>query len=348
MNGTTTDYYWLNGVLQGQKTGSEYIAFLYDGDGTAYGMLVKNGTTETYYYYIYNLQGDVTGILDSDGNVVVSYSYNAWGKVESVTGTMADTVGQKNPLRYRGYYYDGETGFYYLTSRYYDPEVGRFINADSQLNEKDGVLGYNLFAYCQNNPVMYSDPTGHSITLACIIIGVVVGAVIGGCAGAYISKKKTGKVNGWAVAGGVVAGGLLGGLAGWGAGAAIAAGNAAAAGTAGAAASPVIGQAIEKGADIVQNGKNVYYQVTSTQAIEQMKNTLQLKPIESIYNYVLPYQPTYAQAQNLGCRSLETVVRFSTNFSSFVPDLSCSVPGALVSNIPGIIQIMDVVEVGFK
>ena len=78
------------------------------------------------------------------------------------------------------------------------------------------------------------------------------------------------------------------------------------------------------------------------------ENTLQLKPIESPYNYVMSYQPTFAQAQNLRCRSLETIVRFTTNFSSFIPDLSCSVPGALVSNIPGIIQIIDVVEVGFK
>ena len=112
--------------------------------------------------------------------------------------------------------------------------------------------------------------------------------------------------------------------------------------------SPAIEQALEKENNIVQSGKNVYYQVTSTQAIEQMKNTLQLKPIESPYNYVMSYQPTFAQAQNLGCRSLETIVRFTTNFSSFIPDLSCSVPGALVSNIPGIIQIIDVVEVGFK
>ena len=151
----------LAGVLQGQKNGSEYIAFLYDGDGAAYGMLVKNGTTETYYYYIYNLQGDVIGILDSDGNVVVSYSYNAWGEIESVSGTLADTIGQKNPLRYRGYYYDGETGFYYLRSRYYDSEVGRFLNADGYVSTGQDILGTNMYAYCGNNPVSREDSTGH-------------------------------------------------------------------------------------------------------------------------------------------------------------------------------------------
>ena len=75
-----------------------------------------------------------------------------------MTGSMAATLGTLNPFRYRGYCYDEETGWYYLQSRYYDPVVGRFINADGQIN--GGVLGANLFAYCENNPVMFSDPTG--------------------------------------------------------------------------------------------------------------------------------------------------------------------------------------------
>ena len=115
-----------------------------------------NGTD---YYYVTNLQGDVVAILDTGGNRVVEYVYDAWGKILSVTGTHADTLGQHNPLRYRGYVYDNETGLYYVSSRYYDPEIGRFINADSQLNQKDSILGFNMFAYCHNNPIMYSDPT---------------------------------------------------------------------------------------------------------------------------------------------------------------------------------------------
>ena len=205
---------------------------------------------------------------------------------------------------------------------------------------------------------MYSDPSGHSIILACIIVGAVIGCLAGGHIAAKVSKAQTGKVNGWAAAGGIVGGGVIGGHAGWGVGAAITAIGAAATGAAGTAAAPIAERAAEKVAqassnttllNAVKTGKNIYYQVTSTQAIEQMKHTLQLKPIESSYNYVMQYQPTFAQAKNLGCRSLETVVRFSTNFSSFIPDTSCSVPGALVSNIPGIIEIMDdIVEVGFK
>ena len=82
---------------------------------------------------------------------------DSWGKLISSSGSLAEI----NPLRYRGYYYDTETGFYYLQSRYYDPVVSRFINADSYASTGDGLLGYNMFAYCGNNPVCYSDPTGH-------------------------------------------------------------------------------------------------------------------------------------------------------------------------------------------
>ncbi len=82
---------------------------------------------------------------------------DSWGKLISSSGSLADI----NPLRYRGYYYDVETGFYYLQSRYYDPVVSRFINADTYASTGDGLLGYNMFAYCGNNPVCYSDPTGH-------------------------------------------------------------------------------------------------------------------------------------------------------------------------------------------
>ena len=162
VNGVTTEYYWMNGTLHGQKTGEEAIYFLYDESGTAYGFILKNGTTEAYYYYEFNLQGDIIGIVDSTGNKVVEYTYGAWGDILSVTGSMADTIGQKNPLRYRGYYYDAETGLYYVSSRYYDPEIGRWINADNQIAGVGGeVLGYNMFAYCMNNPVNMSDPTGN-------------------------------------------------------------------------------------------------------------------------------------------------------------------------------------------
>ena len=115
-----------------------------------------------------------------------------------------------------------------------------------------------MFAYCHNNPIMYSDPAGHSITLACIIIGAVIGAVAGGCAGAYISKKQTGEVNGWAVAAGVVGGGVVGGLAGWGIGAAITAASTA--------------EAVATGGTIAQAGYELYNNWQSAEA--GLRNTI--------------------------------------------------------------------------
>ena len=132
-----------------------------------------------YYYYRTNIQGDIEGIYNSNGTLVVSYSYDAWGNILSTTGTLADTVGETNPFRYRGYYYDTETGLYYVSSRYYDPEIGRFLNADeaTYLGASGTILGYNLFAYCENNPVNYEDPTGN--WLIQVICGVAGAAVFG-------------------------------------------------------------------------------------------------------------------------------------------------------------------------
>lgn len=93
--------------------------------------------------------------------MVVRYNYNAWGMLFSITGSLASTIGAVNPLRYRGYYYDTETSLYYLQSRYYDPETCRFISADAYIVAGNYLTGTNMFAYCMNNPVMYSDPSGY-------------------------------------------------------------------------------------------------------------------------------------------------------------------------------------------
>lgn len=133
--------------------GTNTIDFFYDASGLPYAMKY-NGTV---YYYITNLQGDVMRIVDASQNIVTSYDYDPYGKVISATGTLANI----NPLRYRGYVYDQETGFYYLQSRYYDPAVGRFINADSYASTGQDIIGYNMFTYCGSNPVNKVDPTGH-------------------------------------------------------------------------------------------------------------------------------------------------------------------------------------------
>ena len=248
VNGTVTNYNYQGSALISQVTGNDTLLFSYD----AAGNVVAVNYNGIYYYYVRNGQNDIIRLIDGDNNTVVEYAYDSWGTPLSTTGTLASTLGAQNPFRYRGYVYDAETGLYYVTSRYYDPEIGRFINADSQLNAKDGILGYNLYAYCNNNPIMYSDPSGHSIILACIIVGAVIGGLAGGHIAAKVSKAQTGKVNGWAVAGGIVGGGVLGGLVGWGIGAAITAIGAAATGAAGTAAAPIVEQAVEEASTALQ------------------------------------------------------------------------------------------------
>ena len=132
--------------------GANILDFFYDESGLPYAMKY-NGTA---YYYITNLQGDVMRIVDASQNIVTNY--DPYGKVLSATGTLAGV----NPLRYRGYVYDQETGFYNVSGRYYDPLVSRWINADEQISGVGGDLGgNNLFAYCFNNPVNLIDPTGN-------------------------------------------------------------------------------------------------------------------------------------------------------------------------------------------
>jgi|GEM_PF-6339011 len=104
----------------------------------------------------------IVGLMDGSGTRVVEYTYDAWGKLISTTGTLATSLGADNPFRYRGYYYDTETGLYYLMARYYDPEVCRFISADVYMTTGQGVLGGNMWAYCGNNPVRRVEVLGQS------------------------------------------------------------------------------------------------------------------------------------------------------------------------------------------
>lgn len=124
--------------------------------------LIYNGTQ---YLYMTNQMGDVIGITDTQGNALVQYEYDEWGKIGSITTTNntdeENTLANINPLRYRGYYYDNETGYYYLQSRYYDANLCRFINADDyNYLDKDIVDGLNLFAYCNNDSVNRFDLDG--------------------------------------------------------------------------------------------------------------------------------------------------------------------------------------------
>lgn len=113
------------------------------------------------YFYFKNAQGDITAIYDGAGNLKAEYEYDAWGN--HVVTVDADDIGTLNPFRYRGYYYDDETGLYYFQSRYYDPEVGRFVSADDRFDMNAGFAGCNLFCYCANNPIINVDTRGNKL-----------------------------------------------------------------------------------------------------------------------------------------------------------------------------------------
>ncbi len=187
VNGVTTEYTYMSGLLVSQTNGTDTLNFAYSADGVPRSVNY-NGTD---YYYLYNLQGDVIAIYDRNGNTCVKYVYDSWGKVVSTTGTLASSLGAKNPFRYRGYYYDTETGFYYLTTRYYDPATGRFLNADGYISTGHGLTSFNMFAYCLNNPVNYKDANGCKTTS---LINTVKNVMIVVLATSYIADyaEKTG------------------------------------------------------------------------------------------------------------------------------------------------------------
>ena len=160
----TTEYFYNGDILAGQKRGNDVLIFMYDNNSNVFGF-EYNGTP---YYYVKNAQNDVYMIVDETGVAQVLYMYDAWGRIGCYDATNFG-LATINPLMYRSYYLDVETGyhFYYLNSRYYLADLGRFVSADSVVS---GVgqdqLGYNIFAYCQNNPVNFYDPSG--MTCICL------------------------------------------------------------------------------------------------------------------------------------------------------------------------------------
>ena len=156
-NGSVTYTYLYNGSQLTQMTRNNVVMrFSYGTDGRP----LVISYNDVPYYYITNLQGDVVAIVNSSGTAVVSYVYDAWGRVITTVDNTNINLGEINPLRYRGYIYDQETGLYYLQSRYYNPTWGRFINADAYVSTGQGLLGNNMFAYCHNNPANMIDSSG--------------------------------------------------------------------------------------------------------------------------------------------------------------------------------------------
>ena len=182
VNGTTYNYTTLSGKVMRQTWGSKSLEFIYDDGNQPFAMIYNDGSTSTLYYYVLNAQGDVIALLNADGTLAASYNYGAWGNysVHDDKGakiTKASFIGHINPLRYRGYYYDRETRLYYLQSRYYDFANCRFINADTfATTDANGFLSANMFAYCENNPIMRVDADGE---VAHVIVGAIIGAALG-------------------------------------------------------------------------------------------------------------------------------------------------------------------------
>jgi len=160
----TTDYVYEGGLLKQMKYGSYIFTFSYDAYGSPIGFEFReeDSTSSTYYYYGVNSRGDVEALYNSAGTQIASYSYDPYGKPIS-TNTLVSghtTAIEVQPLRYRSYVYDFETGLYYLQSRYYDPTICRFINADAHIISGKEIEKHNAFAYCINNPIVMADPYG--------------------------------------------------------------------------------------------------------------------------------------------------------------------------------------------
>ena len=250
LNDGTWSYTWAKGrQLQSMSRSGEAVTFVYNSDGlrvqkiatstgtTKYSMHGRNlvhltngsGDSLHFFYdaqnkpaivefngaayaYLYNQQDNIIGLVDNAGVQVVSYSYDAWGQIINTTGSLANTLGKLNPFKYRGYIYDEETGLYYLRSRYYNPDLCRFINADDveSMGADGDINGYQLFIYCMNDPVNLKDEAGSwslpnwaKIAIsAAIIIGAAVVATVATGGVACIAAGAIGAANG-AVSGAV-------------------------------------------------------------------------------------------------------------------------------------------------
>ena len=233
VGGVTHTYTYLGDRLVCEEWGNCYLYFIYDETDRPYGLIYCDGTNTDYYYFLRNLQGDVIELLAMNGETIAYYEYDAWGKLLSVKDasgnaiTSATHIANINPIRYRGYYYDTESGFYYLRSRYYDPEICRFINSDdSNYLKADGeVLSYNLFTYCLNDPINRTDNEGNfslpnwaKVTIGAVaIVGLAIATVCtGGAAGVICGAALTGAITGGASGAvmGAIGGGISGGLKG--------------------------------------------------------------------------------------------------------------------------------------
>ena len=265
----THEYLTLNGkvareTIRTNNTLTAVLDFVYDESGKPFALKYStNGTSFQTYYYVLNLQGDVVKLIHYipgfEYESVATYEYDAWGNILSSSGKLAEI----NPLRYRGYYYDNETGFYYLQSRYYNPAIHRWINSDSLIGQAENIQGTNLFSYCFNNPVNMTDSTGNWPKLSTIFAVVAVAAVA--VAAVAVTVATCGAAApALAVAGGSIAGGISAGSVAT--GAMLAAGASAAA----AATTAVAEKAVEK---VTKRNNSVYALIDDSDTVQYVGRT---------------------------------------------------------------------------
>ena len=170
VNGVVHNYTVSGSLILTEEWGSNLVVYLYDNNGAPIGMRYRTSSMAEGAFYTFwfdkNLQGDVVAVYNETGTKVLSYTYDAWGNktttVHNSSGT--NSYAQYNAITYRGYYFDSETSLYYVSSRYYDAKIGRFINADAVglLGANGDFTSLNLFAYCGNNPVVRIDASGNA------------------------------------------------------------------------------------------------------------------------------------------------------------------------------------------
>ncbi len=183
----------------GEEWDDKIILYLYDASGSPIGMMYRTTSYDIadwdVFWFEKNLQGDVVAVYNNVGTKVATYNYSdAWGNhLVSYSYGGSSTGAQYNPFRYRGYYYDTDLGMYYLQSRYYDPNTCRFINADGYVSTGQGLIGYNMFAYCGNNPVNRVDPTGEVWWVVAVVAVVIVACtvVMSSCSSKSSSNSAT-------------------------------------------------------------------------------------------------------------------------------------------------------------
>ena len=180
VDGVETKYYLDGSKVIYETRENKTIYYTYNENGDIIGLNYEGND----YYYVKNIQNDIIGILNSNLEQIVSYEYDSWGQAISIKDSSGNNItdetniGLINPYRYRSYRYDSETKLYYLNSRYYNPEWGRFINADGLVSTGQGILCHNMYAYCENNPINFKDETGTELSLASLISIVVVAVAI--------------------------------------------------------------------------------------------------------------------------------------------------------------------------